>query len=477
VSTRAYEELARFAVVGRVNKGKSSIVSTFTESDGVRVDSLSGSTRVCQEFRWHVRGRTLYTMIDTPGFGSAGAVLEWLTERETSAADRPRLVERFVETFSSGKQFPEECELLPPILAGASIIYVVDGSNPYRPNYEAEMEILRWTGRPRMALINRKGSDDNEAEWRRALGQYFSIVRVFDAHSSGIDERLALLRAFRELDPSAEAAMDRAIATVEQDWLERRSLSARAIADLLVDTLTMRMERPAGDHDYHGDYKTKESVWIEEFRAVMRERERRERRDVELLYHHDALERVESELAEDAITTDLFSRKTWRVLGLDQWQLARVGVVGGAAVGGTLDAITGGTSFLTGTVIGGMVGGLSSYFGVPNAARVEIVGRPLGQRVAIVGPVTDTNFPWLVLDRAVLHHAAVSGRAHAVRNTLVLGEGNGNVRVGPSGAMDASERGALGSIFNRIRRAGAADAEALSALALRVEAILERLAV
>ena len=41
-----------------------------------------------------------------------------------------------------------ERRLLAPILAGASVLYVVDGTHPYRPNYEAEMEILRWTGRP-----------------------------------------------------------------------------------------------------------------------------------------------------------------------------------------------------------------------------------------------------------------------------------------------------------------------------------------
>ena len=45
-------------------------------------------------------------------------------------------------------------ELLTPILEGAGILYVVDAGAPYRENYEAEMEILRWTGRPSMAVIN-----------------------------------------------------------------------------------------------------------------------------------------------------------------------------------------------------------------------------------------------------------------------------------------------------------------------------------
>jgi len=463
------KELARFAVVGRVNKGKSSIVSTFTEDDSVRVDPAPRSTRSCQEFRLRLRGRTLFTLIDTPGFEDAGAVLEWLEARQTSAAERGSVVEKFLQTFSAGDRFPEECQLLAPIMAGAGILYVVDASKPYRKNYEAEMEILRWTGRPRMALINRIGSGDYEREWRPALDQYFSIVRVFDAHASGFEERLGLLRAFRELDPAAVDSLDEAIAMLEADWKERRRESARLIAGLLVDALTLTVERPVGEFD---DQAAKEQEWHEEFRTALRERERRQRRDVEAIYHHDALERSEADLVDDAITTDLFSKKTWKVLGLDQWQLARAGAVGGAAVGGTLDVLTGGTSFLAGTLIGGVIGGLSSYFGARNAAQVEIVGRPIGARVAVIGPVTDTNFVWLVLDRAVLHQQAVSGRAHAVRSALVLDAAVDGSRLGPSAKMDATLRDGLGAVFARIRKVGAADGESFDALCARIESLL-----
>jgi hypothetical protein len=465
------QELARFAVVGRVNKGKSSIVSTLTEDDAVRVDVSPGSTRSCQEFRLRVRGRTLFTIVDTPGFENAGAMLRWLTERETSAADRPRLVEEFVATFTGGKEFPEECLLLAPIIAGAGILYVVDASNPYRPNYEAEMEILRWTGRPRMALLNRKGSADHGPEWRRALEQYFSIVREFDAHASGIAERISLLRAFRELDVAAGEQLDEAIAMLESDWTERRSESARLVADLLVDALTMTVERPAGAA---GERDSNQERWHEEFRQEMRERERRRRRDVEVIYHHNVLERQEAELIDAAITTDLFSERTLRVLGLDQWQLARAGAVGGAAVGGTLDALSGGASFLAGTLIGGVLGGISSYFGARNAANIEVVGRPIGGNVAIIGPVSDPNFAWLVFDRAVLHHAEVSGRAHAVREMLVLDSAADTAhRSGPSGTMDGPERDALGALFKQIRKAGGATDETYRQLCARLETVLE----
>ena len=51
-------------------------------------------------------------------------------------------------------EFEAECLLFQPIVEGAGIIYVVDGSEPLLEIHAAEMEILRLTGQPRLAIIN-----------------------------------------------------------------------------------------------------------------------------------------------------------------------------------------------------------------------------------------------------------------------------------------------------------------------------------
>ena len=72
------------------------------------------------------------------------------------------------------------------------------------------MEILRWTGRPSLALINRIGEGDHLADWRAALGQYFQIVRDFDAMHAPFDAHLSLLRGFGQLAPEWEAPLEEA---------------------------------------------------------------------------------------------------------------------------------------------------------------------------------------------------------------------------------------------------------------------------
>ena len=75
----------------------------------------------------------------------------WLEQRCRDAADRAHAVSEFVNAHRDDPRFHDECELLLPLVDGAGILYVVDGSRPYGSEFEAEMEILRFTGQPRMA--------------------------------------------------------------------------------------------------------------------------------------------------------------------------------------------------------------------------------------------------------------------------------------------------------------------------------------
>ena len=173
--------IPKFAVVGHPNKGKSSIVSTLAEDAKVAISRTPGTTTVARSFPLKIDGQLIYELIDTPGFQRPAQVLAWLESHSESATDRAALVKEFVETHRDDLKFHDECELLTPLIEGAGILYVVDGSKPYGAEYETEMQILRWTGQPRMALINLIGDDDHTEQWRRALDQYFSLVRL-DQH-------------------------------------------------------------------------------------------------------------------------------------------------------------------------------------------------------------------------------------------------------------------------------------------------------
>ena len=87
---------------------------------------------------------------------------------------------------------------------------------------------------------------------------------------------------------------------------------------------------------------------------------------------------------------------------------------------------------------------------------------PLGGRLLRCGPTRDVNFPYVVLGRALYHHARVAGRTHANRGALSLGDDP----AAPTWAdrIPRDQRNAIEKCFQRLR-GGATDAtEDLAAL-------------
>lgn len=447
-------EAPRFAVVGRVNKGKSSVIATLAEDDRVAISPIPGTTQTCAEFPVVVDGFACFVLVDTPGFEQAPAALEWLERTGPSADARLARVEAFVATHTGSGAFAEECELLRPILAGAAILYVVDGTRPYREYYQSEMEILRWTGRPSMALINRIGSGDHAASWRSALGQYFKVVRDFDAHTASFEERVRLLETFRELHDPWRDRLARAVDALTRQRTWRRAEVVHEIADLLIDALTLTIEATWAEQ---ADPRALES----EFHDALRQRERRARRDVEGLYSHSRVDwEHEAELERPVFGEDLFAERTWSVLGLSPTQALAAYTISGAVTGGMVDASVGGLSFGAGASLGALVGAGAGLLHLQQrftrqpsttdlASRVR---RALsGQPTYRIGPLAHPSFPFILLDRALLHFDAVRTRAHA-RSAAAAGhaiiEGQGKLTA----EMTREDRQALTRVFTQIRK-------------------------
>ena len=444
----------KFAVIGRVNKGKSSIVSTLAEDDSVNIDAIPGTTRYCQEFPFRLDGRTLIILIDTPGFQQAPRALAWLKDHEDSVTNRREVVAKFVKNFQDTGEFVDECRLLEPILNGAGILYVVDGAKPFRKNYEAEMEILRWTGQPRMALINKIGEGDFSDEWCPALDQYFSVVRSFNAHYVGFQDRIRLLEAFRELHDPWRDSINESVHYLKAEWERRQRISANVIASLLIDELTYEKEIAINKDENPKNYNHKIEA---EFHDYLRNRERKARKAIEHLYQHLKIETEEDELDRPVFEQDLFAKSTWSLLGLTTKQLIALGAIAGATVGGILDAAVGGASFMAGTLIGGAIGaGSILYISTNRFATIEnIIGVLQGKQMIRIGPHKNPNFPWVLLDRALLHYKSIRDLAHSRREKIKLSAESSDQRI--AAKLDSSTKKELNRIFSSIRKKRSGD--------------------
>ncbi|TGG90794.1 DUF3482 domain-containing protein [Natronospirillum operosum] len=405
--------IPQLCVVGHPNKGKSSIVSTLAENDSVRIGVESGTTRHADTFEFIVQGRVMLALTDTPGFQRARQVLAWLQAEAVSPSQRPERVRAFLARPEHRQRFPDECELLDPIMAGAGILYVVDAAQPVTAADEAEMEILRWTGQPRMAVINPMDPEhaDPDQAWQRTLNQYFQWVRVFNPLTAALPARQSLLRAVGELTAGWSQPINRLCRQLEQRDRERLQAVSHALGAYWSEQLTLRLPLD----------KAPEAV-------VKAEEQLRQQLNAQeqLFFHQLAVDWGHRQAALQQTTpwdltgAELMQTETWYLWGLRQHELLLVAGSAGAAGGLAVDVGLGGSSLLLGALSGGVLGTAGGWL-ASRERRPNWLGRLAGGREKrFAGPVRHPNFPLVVMARALTLTQQLWLRPHARRDILAL---------------------------------------------------------
>ncbi|WP_141734105.1 GTPase/DUF3482 domain-containing protein [Oligoflexus tunisiensis] len=456
----------KFAVVGRSNKGKSSIVATLVENDEILIAPTPRTTQISQEFALKVGERTLFSLIDTPGFEEAPAALEWLKQEPVPAHQRRQRVQAFYDTFQGSPRFTFECELLKPILEGAAILYVVDASHPYRPNFEAEFEILQWTGEPSLALLNQTGDGRYVADWQAALGQYFRKTLIFNAHTARFEERMRILEELRFLSDAARPILDEAMELLKTQHQSRLRAASFILAEFICEAILYRKKVPVKDES--GVSEQDKERLLQEFQDHIRKMERESRRALAQVFQFKGLDSEEAELNPKAQPDDLFGRETWEFLGLSRGELIITGTAAGALAGGTIDASVGGASFMVGTGVGAMLGSLGT--GYLAFSDPQLAGFKLARRMLTIGPLKSPNFPWILLDRGLLFMISILNRTHAQRGRLLVDEKHG----GPTARLSKTDKRMIAWVFQKVRWMGRTEGST-SRLATEIRKAMEQL--
>ncbi len=404
-----------FAVVGHPNKGKSSIVSTLAFDDSVQISDTPGTTTKRRSFPLKVDGKVLYELFDTPGFQRARRVLAWLEKHVVPASKKHEVVWAFIEAHREDERFNDEVQLLEPIMEGAGIIYVVDGSKPYGEEYEAEMEILRWTGQPSMALINHIGESDYSEEWKRALGHYFKMVRTFNPMEATFSQHLLLLESMAQLKEEWIGPVNHSIALFKAYHEQMFEESARSITQLVYRSLSHREKLSLRDEE--ATSKEREKIKLA-YRKQLRRYETESQKSVEKVWNHDHLKTLQVSLMLEEM--DLFSKESASIFGLTRKELLITGAGGGAVTGAGIDLLLGGSTLLLGSAIGALVGGTGAFFGFSELSDIKVLGQSLGKRYLETGPMKNMNFPYILLNRAFYHAVEVANRSHALRDSVKL---------------------------------------------------------
>ncbi len=414
------------AILGHPNEGKSSVLSTLSEDDSVKVSATPGETTECRTFPVVIDGREVLRFTDTPGFQNPSRVVAEMRKIAESEGDS---VARFREKFKDNEELHDDVELMLPVERGAGIIYVVDGSRPVRNVDRAEMEILRLTGRPRMAIINCKDDDFGQLEnWKNEFRKNFNTNRVFNAHRATYAERILLLEALKSIDQDWQPTLDKVVRAFKADWAARNDATAGILLSLMTDCLQYSVSATLKENADTDELKERLS---NSYQKTIEQKERKAHEQIRTLFKHNIFK---YELPPHSILNeDLFSEKTWNLLGLSKKQVALAGLLGGAVVGAKLDLLTGGASLGLFTGIGSAAGAFGAMFGGEKLSSASnILGLQLGGEELKIGPSTNINLMLILLNRAFLFYQHTINWAHGRRDyttTLPVSADNGNIEI------------------------------------------------
>lgn len=408
---RRQGKVPEFAVIGHPNEGKSSVLSTLAEDDSVRISPLPGETRSCQTYSVMLDGREIIRFTDTPGFQNPRKTLQWM---ESYRGPDDGLIEAFLHAHGDDPDFSDDCQLLQPLLRGAGVIFVVDGSRPLRQMDRAEMEILRLTGCPRMAIINCKGNETDWLErWQAEFRKHFNSIRTFNSRQATYRERIELLESLKGIDQELQAILNQVVEAFKDDWQQRNVRVAELLMTLLEEGVGYSRSRRLSSGVDVGLLQEKMHRSYEHF---LRGRERRCQAEIRALYRHNIF-RMELPV-QSILQEDLFGERTWKFLGLNSSQLVMAGALSGAALGAGLDVAVAGLSFGIFSGIGAVLGAAGTVLkGERYLAEKCLLGVRLDAQQYQVGPVRNIQLLYVLLDRQLLFYSHCINWAHGRRET------------------------------------------------------------
>ncbi len=462
------KRIPEFAVLGHPNEGKSSVVSTLTEDDQIRVSRVPGETKVSRTYTVKIDGHKIIRFVDTPGFQVPRQTLEWFKQYQGDPSD---IISGFIRKFKSDPFYADEVELLTPVAKGAGIIYVVNGARPVRPDDVAEMEILRLTGRPRMAVINSKSVEtDYTEQWRQEFRKHFNAIRVFNSNTANFNERISMLESLKAIDQDWEMDLSRVITVFQNEMQRRIRLAAASITQSIEKSLGLVLVEPlssAPDQD-----RVREKLG-KKYEERIKEFEKDLFCSIRTMFRHTVYDVALPGYS--ILQHDLFSRQTWEMLGLTRTQLAAAGAVLGGSMGVVADVAAQGLTFGIFTAIGGVLGAGSALMGAEKMAGKSGFGFHLGGDSLQVGPNKNLQFLYILLDRVLIYYAHMVNRAHGKRdNPNEQGDG----KLGYTSGFTQEQKQVCARFFKAASKKGPVrDKKSGSEFAAMVEAVLEKISI
>lgn len=407
--------ILKIAVIGHTNTGKTSLMRTLMRDVNFgQISNRPSTTRHVEGTTLLVDGEPLVELYDTPGLEDSIGLLEYLETRRTDRyTDWIKVLQQFLNSSAAHGEFEQEAKVIRQILVSDVALYVIDARDRVMGKHRDELEILGYTTKPVVPVLNFVASSQaRTTQWREHLARVnMHAVVEFDTVVLNEQGEQRLFEKMQTLLDHFHDTLEVVIADRIRQRVALIQASADLLADLLIDVAAYKVTVPI-------EAQQEEAI-MESLKQAVREREQQCVDALLELFRFRLDDYAASELPiEDGQWgLDLFNPQSMRQFGI------RAG--GGAAAGGmaglAIDAMTGGMTLGAAAALGATIGALLS------SSRTH--GRRLADRIRGFTElrVSDATLRLLAVRQIELVQALLR-RGHASQERIRLNAKAGKVK-------------------------------------------------
>ncbi len=403
---KSYKEKADFAVIGKPNNGKSSIISTLTFDDKIKIADEIGTTIKSSKYVYEYKGRIVSSYYDTPGFERAKDIWAYIKKYKEEIPSTNQILENFIQENQSKISFEKDIEILNAIVNSDFIIFIINVSQKFNKNIIGyELEILKELKQRVVILFNQiDEKKDYSSVWEDELENYkLRNIHKVEILNSSYENVVKILQSLYSMDLEVynKQKLDDVIRSYKEHYNNNLDDSVNLISQYIKEALQTEV--------YTSREKYNQEYGLKLIKEKINEKEKNIQEKLSKIWGYYQV-KVEDK-------RENYDHEINKTISLSKKEKAlAVGSVGAIGVGTTTGVLSGGFGAPAGALMGFVGGAVLGYFSDGKLYESKL----LKKDAKITVSSGDSDLSIILITRILEFIKTVINHGHANRNAVIV---------------------------------------------------------
>ena len=400
-----FNKHANFAVIGKPNNGKSTIISTLTFDDRIEIADEIGTTKKSAKYLYNYMGKNVSAYYDTPGFEKAKLILIYIEEHKETVTSINQILQNFIDEYSNNTSTKKDIEILKAIIQSDFLVFVINISENFNKNVIGyELEILKELKKRTIILFNQVDKNkDYSSTWINELKKYDLVnIHQIDPLNSQHENIIHILASLYSLNSGVydTQQLDNVIRTYRTHYDQNLKSSSELISKYLRDVLQIEVNITRKDFDSGKGYELIQKI---------NKKEKDIQKELSNLWGYYQV-KVEDK-------RENYDHEINKTISLSKKEKAVASAIIGSSVFATITGVlSGGLGAPAGAALGGLGGAIVGYFSDGKLYESNFFKKD----VKITVSKKDIDLSIILITRILEFFKTIIRHGHANRNTVIV---------------------------------------------------------